>query len=76
MLSREMRLKRRPIGMPSAEDFELATVDVADPAPGQVLVRNIYLSAEPAMRPPSFDALSTSLPRCRRRKSPKAARCE
>ena len=45
-----MRLKRRPIGMPTADDFELATVDVADPAPGQVLVRTLYLHMAPTIR--------------------------
>ena len=29
--SREIRLKSRPVGMPSAENFELATVTVPDP---------------------------------------------
>ena len=39
--SREIRLKSRPIGMPSAENFDLATVTVPDPAPGEVQVKNI-----------------------------------
>jgi len=37
--SREIRLKSRPVGMPSAENFELATVTVPDPAPGEVQVK-------------------------------------
>ena len=33
--SREIRLKSRPAGMPSAENFELATVSVPDPRPAK-----------------------------------------
>ena len=29
--SREVRLKSRPVGLPEAANFEVATVDVADP---------------------------------------------
>ena len=39
--SREIRLKSRPVGMPQASDFELATVEVAAPAAGQAQVRNL-----------------------------------
>ncbi len=48
--SREVRLKNRPAGLPSETDFELAEVDVPAPAPGQVRVRNIYMSVDPYMR--------------------------
>jgi len=48
--SREIRLKRRPVGLPSAEDFELATVTLADPDPGEMVVRNLYMSVDPYMR--------------------------
>ncbi|MFM9887314.1 MAG: NADP-dependent oxidoreductase [Burkholderiales bacterium] len=48
--NRQVRLKVRPSGIPQAEHFEIVTVPVTDPAEGQVLVRNIYLSVEPAMR--------------------------
>jgi NADPH-dependent curcumin reductase CurA len=33
--SREIRLKSRPVGMPSAENFELATVTVPAPRAGR-----------------------------------------
>jgi hypothetical protein len=36
--SREIRLKSRPVGMPNADNFELATVSVPHPAPGEVQV--------------------------------------
>ncbi|MFN0303563.1 MAG: NADP-dependent oxidoreductase [Burkholderiales bacterium] len=48
--NRQVRLKTRPTGIPQAEHFEIVTVPVTEPAEGQVLVRNIYLSVEPAMR--------------------------
>jgi NADPH-dependent curcumin reductase CurA len=48
--SREIRLKSRPVGMPKAADFELATVDVAAPRPGEVQVKNLFMSVDPYMR--------------------------
>jgi NADPH-dependent curcumin reductase CurA len=50
LANRQVRLKSRPSGVPQAEHFELVEAPVPDPADGQVLVRNIYLSVEPAMR--------------------------
>ena len=48
--SREIRLKSRPVGMPSAENFELATVSVPHPAPGEVQVENLWMTVDPYMR--------------------------
>ncbi|WP_067715171.1 NADP-dependent oxidoreductase [Nocardia yamanashiensis] len=48
--SREWRLIARPVGEPKFTDFEFATTTVADPGPGQVLVRNDWLSVDPYMR--------------------------
>jgi NADPH-dependent curcumin reductase CurA len=48
--SREVRLKQRPVGLPRAADFELATVEVGPPADGEVLVKNLYMSVDPYMR--------------------------
>ncbi|WP_214324381.1 NADP-dependent oxidoreductase [Nonomuraea sediminis] len=48
--SREWRLIARPVGEPTPADFELAQVQVPDPGPGQVLVRNTWLSVDPYMR--------------------------
>ena len=47
---REVRLAARPTGEPVASDFELADVEVPDPAPGEVLVRNLVMSVDPYMR--------------------------
>jgi len=49
-LNRQVRLVRRPAGIPEATDFEIAQERAARPGPGQVRVRNLYLSVEPAMR--------------------------
>ena len=49
--SREVHLIKRPEGMPQAGDFALVETDVADPGEGQVLVRNLLMSVDPAMRP-------------------------
>lgn len=48
--SREIRLKQRPTGLPSAADFELVTVTLPQPGPGEVMVRNLYMSVDPYMR--------------------------
>ena len=48
--SREVRLVRVPTGLPSIEDFMVAEVEVAEPAPGEAIVRNAYCSVDPFMR--------------------------
>ena len=50
ILSREIHLRRRPAGMPVEDDFALATVPIPELRPGEVLVRNIYMSVDPYMR--------------------------
>ncbi|MDX3224843.1 NADP-dependent oxidoreductase [Streptomyces sp. ME19-01-6] len=45
----EIRLAARPDGLPALGDFDLAEVAVPDPAPGQVLVRNLFMSLDPGM---------------------------
>jgi NADPH-dependent curcumin reductase CurA len=49
-VNRQVRLKSRPPGIPQAEHFEIVDAPVPDLSNGQVLVRNIYLSVDPAMR--------------------------
>ena len=49
-VSREIRLKNRPVGLPRESDFELATVPTPTPGAGEVLVRNLYMSVDPYMR--------------------------
>ena len=48
--NRQQLLVRRPIGIPAPEDFELARAPIESIGPGRMLVRNIYLSVDPAQR--------------------------
>ena len=49
-VNRQVRLRARPDGIPQAEHFELVEAAMPAPAEGEVLVRNSFLSVEPAMR--------------------------
>ncbi|HEX7435081.1 MAG TPA: NADP-dependent oxidoreductase, partial [Caldimonas sp.] len=49
-VNRQVLLKSRPDGIPQAGHFEIVATPVPVPGPGQVLVRNAWLSVEPAMR--------------------------
>jgi NADPH-dependent curcumin reductase CurA len=51
MRSKEVHLLERPQGLPTAAQFGIVETDVADPGAGQLLVENIYMSVDPAMRP-------------------------
>lgn len=51
MHSKEVHLIERPQGLPTIEQFRIVETKVADPEEGQVLVQNIYMSVDPAMRP-------------------------
>jgi len=48
--NRQVRLKSRPSGIPQAENFEIVETAVPALAERQFLVRNDFLSVEPAMR--------------------------
>lgn len=48
--NRQVLLVARPAGVPQPEHFALSDSEVPSPAEGQILVRNIYLSADPAQR--------------------------
>jgi len=60
--SHRIELKKRPVGMPQASDFEIGDKPVPDLGPDQVLVRTIYLSLDPYMRGRMSDAKSYSAP--------------
>ena len=49
-VSREIRLKNRPEGLPKESDFELAEAVIPEIGDGEVLVQNIYMSVDPYMR--------------------------
>jgi len=48
--SREIQLVARPQGEPSLSDFSLVDVEVPEPGPDEVLVRNRWVSVDPYMR--------------------------
>ena len=50
MKSREIRLKRRPEGLPRLDDFELAETELPAPGPGGMLIRNVVTSVDPYLR--------------------------
>ena len=47
---REVQVRRYPAGPVKRDDFDVVEVDVADPADGQVLVRNTWTSVDPGLR--------------------------
>lgn len=49
-VNHQVLLRERPVGIPQAHQFEVVSGPVPDPGPGEVLVRNAFLSVEPAMR--------------------------
>ena len=49
-LNRQVILTSRPAGIAQAENFAIRQAPIEQPAQGQILVRNHYLSIEPAMR--------------------------
>lgn len=56
--SREIHLVSRPQGWPTPDDFRLVEAKVPEPAGGQILVRNEFLSVDPYMRGRMSDAKS------------------
>jgi NADPH-dependent curcumin reductase CurA len=48
--SREIHLVSRPAGSPTPDDFKAVDTELGDPGPGEVLVRNTFISVDPYMR--------------------------
>jgi NADPH-dependent curcumin reductase CurA len=59
---REIRLKSRPSGLPNAGNFEMASVDLPEPAAGEVQVRNLWMTVDPYMRGRMNDVKSYAPP--------------
>jgi NADPH-dependent curcumin reductase CurA len=47
---REIHLAARPVGAPKPSDFKVVETPIPEPAQGQFLVRNVYMSVDPYMR--------------------------
>jgi len=48
--NQQIRLAARPVGLPKPSDWAFTTEAIAEPGPGQVLVKILYVSVDPAMR--------------------------
>src|SRR4051794_41928602 len=48
--TREIQLAARPHGEPKPTDFRLVAVELPDPGPGEILIRNHWMSVDPYMR--------------------------
>ena len=46
----QFRLAARPVGLPKRSDWNYVEEPVRDPGPGEVLIKTLYLSLDPAMR--------------------------
>jgi NADPH-dependent curcumin reductase len=60
--NRQFRLAARPVGTPKRSDWEFISEPLSDPLAGQVLVKVLYLSLDPAMRGWMNDAKSYIAP--------------
>lgn len=49
-INHQFRLAARPVGLVKRSDFNVTEEAVKDPGPGQVLVKVLYISLDPAMR--------------------------
>jgi NADPH-dependent curcumin reductase CurA len=58
LTNHQIRLARRPVGLPTRDDWSFTTEPVGQPGPGGVLVKTLSLSLDPAMRGWMNDAKS------------------
>jgi len=59
---REIRLKSRPSGLPTHDNFELASVELPEPAAGEAQVKNLWMTVDPYMRGRMNDVKSYAPP--------------
>ncbi|MFO7655062.1 MAG: NADP-dependent oxidoreductase [Candidatus Krumholzibacteriia bacterium] len=50
LTSREIHLVARPSGLPTEAAFAVVTTELREPADGEILVRNLWMSVDPYMR--------------------------
>ena len=50
LVNHQFKLAKRPVGMVQRSDFEYTEAQVAEPGEGEVLVKILYISLDPAMR--------------------------
>lgn len=61
-INRQFQLAQRPVGAATRDTFAYVETPVGEPGPGQILVKNQYLSLDPAMRGWMNDAKSYIAP--------------
>lgn len=49
-MNKQLKLQKRPVGMPDADTWTLETNPIPEIAEGEILVQNHYISLDPAMR--------------------------
>src|SRR6516162_9586251 len=49
-INHQIRLAGRPVGLPKRSDWQFTEAPIPEPRDGEVLVRVLYLSLDPAMR--------------------------
>jgi NADPH-dependent curcumin reductase CurA len=62
MMNRQVVLASRPSGEPTEDNFRLEKGVIPEPRPGQLLVKNLYLSVDPYMRGRMSDRASYARP--------------
>src|SRR5215470_3140801 len=50
MVNHQFRLAARPSGLPKRSDWNYTEEPVRDPGAGQFVIKNLYISLDPAMR--------------------------
>jgi hypothetical protein len=61
MVNRRVVLRSRPAHVPQPDNFEIVPGEVPEPGDGEILVRNLYFSVEPAIRA-RLDGKETYMP--------------
>ena len=49
-MNKQLILKKRPVGIPDADTWELQTNPISEPGEGEILIKHHYISLDPAMR--------------------------
>jgi NADPH-dependent curcumin reductase CurA len=57
-MNKQIILKSRPVGMPTASNFDLAEAAAPSPKEGELLLKALYISVDPYMRSRMSDAKS------------------
>lgn len=61
-MQKQIRLAKRPVGLPTEADFEFTQAPIPQPAEDEVLIRTLYISVDPYLRGRMNDAKSYAPP--------------